>query len=169
MAILKPLPCVVITLVCIIADPIDIYSVNIEITFVFLILLRGNFLNTKFCSQPKKCFYSLHECGQLTDWIFCQQGYEPLISVNGLHQLHILIFFLAFFHVLYSFITMMLGRLKVNELFFKIYFQCYDIYTWILGTLGHNMLVLTFWYLSIHLKSNYDWIIMHFLLYGRWW
>ncbi|XP_030975512.1 MLO-like protein 10 isoform X1 [Quercus lobata] len=44
----------------------------------------------------------------------CKQGYAPLISVNGLHQLHILIFFLAFFHVLYSFITMMLGRLKIR-------------------------------------------------------
>ncbi|KAK9989979.1 hypothetical protein SO802_024964 [Lithocarpus litseifolius] len=42
------------------------------------------------------------------------KGYAPLISVNGLHQLHILIFFLAFFHVLYSFITMMLGRLKIR-------------------------------------------------------
>lgn len=44
----------------------------------------------------------------------CKEGYAPLISVNGLHQLHILIFFLAFFHVLYSFITMMLGRLKIR-------------------------------------------------------
>ncbi|KAK7856150.1 mlo-like protein 8 [Quercus suber] len=44
----------------------------------------------------------------------CKAGYAPLISVNGLHQLHILIFFLAFFHVLYSFITMMLGRLKIR-------------------------------------------------------
>uniref|UniRef100_A0A2N9FCK4 MLO-like protein n=1 Tax=Fagus sylvatica TaxID=28930 RepID=A0A2N9FCK4_FAGSY len=43
----------------------------------------------------------------------CKTGHEPLISVEGLHQLHILIFFLAFFHVLYSFITMMLGRLKL--------------------------------------------------------
>lgn len=38
----------------------------------------------------------------------------PLISVNGLHQLHIFIFFLAVFHVIYSAITMMLGRLKVG-------------------------------------------------------
>ncbi|GAV86192.1 Mlo domain-containing protein [Cephalotus follicularis] len=44
----------------------------------------------------------------------CKEGYEQLISVNGLHQLHILIFFLAVFHVLYSFITMMLGRLKTR-------------------------------------------------------
>ncbi|XP_043709695.1 MLO-like protein 9 [Telopea speciosissima] len=44
----------------------------------------------------------------------CKPGYEPLISVNGLHQLHIFIFFLAVFHVIYSAITMMLGRLKIR-------------------------------------------------------
>lgn len=43
----------------------------------------------------------------------CLQGSAPLITVEALHQLHILIFFLAVFHVLYSAITMMLGRLKV--------------------------------------------------------
>ncbi|KAF8405577.1 hypothetical protein HHK36_010484 [Tetracentron sinense] len=44
----------------------------------------------------------------------CKKGYEPLISVHGLHQLHIFIFFLAVFHVVYSAITMMLGRLKIR-------------------------------------------------------
>ncbi|KAK3222034.1 hypothetical protein Dsin_009059 [Dipteronia sinensis] len=44
----------------------------------------------------------------------CKDGQEPLISVDGLHDLHILIFFLAVFHVIYSFITMMLGRLKIR-------------------------------------------------------
>ncbi|KAB1212699.1 MLO-like protein 8 [Morella rubra] len=49
------------------------------------------------------------------------EGYEPLISVEGLHQLHILLFFLAFLHVLYSAITMLLGRLKgcFSRQFFK--------------------------------------------------
>lgn len=42
----------------------------------------------------------------------CKDGYEKLISVDGLHQLHILIFFLAFFHVLFSAITMTLVKLK---------------------------------------------------------
>lgn len=37
----------------------------------------------------------------------------PLISLHALHQLHIFIFFLALFHVIYSAITMTLGRLKV--------------------------------------------------------
>ncbi|TXG59240.1 hypothetical protein EZV62_013813 [Acer yangbiense] len=44
----------------------------------------------------------------------CKDGNEPLISVAGLHELHILIFFLAVFHVIYSFVTMMLGRLKIR-------------------------------------------------------
>lgn len=44
---------------------------------------------------------------------WCMQGYVPLISLNALHQVHIFIFFLAVFHVIYSAITMMLGRAKV--------------------------------------------------------
>ncbi|KAL1370664.1 hypothetical protein HN51_000898 [Arachis hypogaea] len=44
----------------------------------------------------------------------CKEGYAPLISSNGLHQLHILIFFLAVLHVLYSAVTMLLGRLKIR-------------------------------------------------------
>ncbi|XP_071724423.1 MLO-like protein 8, partial [Rutidosis leptorrhynchoides] len=44
----------------------------------------------------------------------CKDGYEPLISLDGLHQLHILIFFLAVFHVIYSAFTMALGRLKIR-------------------------------------------------------
>ncbi|CAL1355276.1 unnamed protein product [Linum trigynum] len=46
--------------------------------------------------------------------IHCGHGKLPMISVNGLHQLHIFIFFLAVFHVIYSAITMMLGRLKIR-------------------------------------------------------
>ncbi|KAF5179584.1 Mlo-like protein, partial [Thalictrum thalictroides] len=42
----------------------------------------------------------------------CKEGYDQLITVDGLHQLHIFIFFLAVFHVAYSAATMMLGRLK---------------------------------------------------------
>uniref|UniRef100_A0A803LNP1 MLO-like protein n=1 Tax=Chenopodium quinoa TaxID=63459 RepID=A0A803LNP1_CHEQI len=42
----------------------------------------------------------------------CRKDQVPLITVDAAHQLHILIFFLAVFHVLYSAATMMLGRLK---------------------------------------------------------
>ncbi|KAI3921943.1 hypothetical protein MKX01_005632 [Papaver californicum] len=44
----------------------------------------------------------------------CKDGFEPLISLHGLHQLHIFIFFLAIFHVIFSAATMMLGRLKIR-------------------------------------------------------
>ncbi|XP_019095908.1 PREDICTED: MLO-like protein 10 isoform X2 [Camelina sativa] len=44
----------------------------------------------------------------------CEEGHEQLIPATGLHQLHILLFFMAAFHILYSFITMMLGRLKIR-------------------------------------------------------
>uniref|UniRef100_A0A5B6YRI5 MLO-like protein n=1 Tax=Davidia involucrata TaxID=16924 RepID=A0A5B6YRI5_DAVIN len=44
----------------------------------------------------------------------CKKGFVPLISLHGLHQLHIFIFFLAVFHVIYSAITMTLGRLKIR-------------------------------------------------------
>ncbi|XP_074282488.1 MLO-like protein 9 [Silene latifolia] len=44
----------------------------------------------------------------------CEKGKISLISVNGLHQLHIFIFFLAVFHVMYSCITMLLGRMKIR-------------------------------------------------------
>lgn len=44
----------------------------------------------------------------------CGKGKVPIITVDGLHQLHILIFFLAVLHVAYSAITMALGRLKMR-------------------------------------------------------
>ncbi|TQD73678.1 hypothetical protein C1H46_040799 [Malus baccata] len=44
----------------------------------------------------------------------CKAGKVPLISLNGLHQLHIFIFFLAIFHVVYGALTMTLGRLKIR-------------------------------------------------------
>ena len=38
-----------------------------------------------------------------------------LISYSGIHQLHIFIFVLAFMHVLYSVILMVLGHAKVSS------------------------------------------------------
>ncbi|KAG6499181.1 hypothetical protein ZIOFF_038937 [Zingiber officinale] len=46
--------------------------------------------------------------------VSCPTGKVPLISVNGIHQLHIFIFFLAVFHVASSAFTMALGRAKVG-------------------------------------------------------
>lgn len=53
-----------------------------------------------------------------------QQGKAPLITVDGLHQLHILIFFLAVLHVVYSAVTMALGRLKVRSFIYSQSFYC---------------------------------------------
>jgi len=53
------------------------------------------------------------------------QGKVPLVSTNALHQLHIFIFFLAVFHVLYSALTMTLGRLKVGNKF-----RIFDGFLW---------------------------------------
>ncbi|XP_058090570.1 MLO-like protein 10 isoform X2 [Magnolia sinica] len=44
----------------------------------------------------------------------CKTGHMPLVSANGIHQLHIFIFFLAVFHLVYSALTMALGRLKIR-------------------------------------------------------
>jgi mlo protein len=60
----------------------------------------------------------------------CPDGKVSLISINGLHQLHIFIFFLAVFHVTYSAITMALGRAKVLSFF--LFFFCY-LYIYIGG------------------------------------
>lgn len=48
---------------------------------------------------------------QMTTW----QGMVSLVSADGLHQLHIFVFFLAVFHVAFSAITMSLGRAKVRS------------------------------------------------------
>lgn len=45
----------------------------------------------------------------------CAQGKVPFVSSDGIHQLHIFIFVLAVFHVLYCVITMALGRAKMKR------------------------------------------------------
>ncbi|CAL9782674.1 unnamed protein product [Musa acuminata subsp. burmannicoides] len=47
--------------------------------------------------------------------VSCPLGKGPLISMNGLHQLHIFIFFLAVFHVASGALTMTLGRAKMRR------------------------------------------------------
>ncbi|KAM1099896.1 hypothetical protein ACFX15_006208 [Malus domestica] len=42
-------------------------------------------------------------------------GKVPFISADGIHQLHIFIFVLAVFHVLYCILTMALGRAKMGS------------------------------------------------------
>ncbi|KAL0368762.1 UNVERIFIED_CONTAM: MLO-like protein 5 [Sesamum calycinum] len=55
-----------------------------------------------------------HERRFLGRIVQLKDGYVPLISVSGLHQLHIFIFFLAIFHVINSGATMRLGRMKIR-------------------------------------------------------
>ncbi|KAL2328641.1 hypothetical protein Fmac_022068 [Flemingia macrophylla] len=45
----------------------------------------------------------------------CPQGKVPFVSSDGIHQLHIFIFVLAVFHVLYCVLTMALGRAKMKR------------------------------------------------------
>ncbi|KAG6475756.1 hypothetical protein ZIOFF_064985 [Zingiber officinale] len=45
----------------------------------------------------------------------CPPEKEQLITATGLHQLHILIFFLAVFHVVNSALIMVLGRAKIHR------------------------------------------------------
>ncbi|KAF6167379.1 hypothetical protein GIB67_020685 [Kingdonia uniflora] len=49
-----------------------------------------------------------------SDTTKCKAGYEPLISLNGLHQLHIFIFFIAIFHVIYNALMMLLRIVKIH-------------------------------------------------------
>ncbi|XP_030526607.1 MLO-like protein 6 [Rhodamnia argentea] len=43
------------------------------------------------------------------------KGQVPFVSADGIHQLHIFIFILAVFHVLYCILTMALGRAKMSS------------------------------------------------------
>ncbi|CAH2051444.1 unnamed protein product [Thlaspi arvense] len=62
--------------------------------------------------SPSSLSRPLLAAGDLS--VNCKIGSEPLITLKGLHQLHILLFFLATFHILYSLITMMLSRLNIR-------------------------------------------------------
>lgn len=76
-----------------------------------LSMLPCPFQNTETTLAPSHSRHLL-AAGDMT--VNCKNGSEPLITLKGLHQLHILLFFLAVFHILYSLITMMLSRLKVR-------------------------------------------------------
>ncbi|KAG5566766.1 hypothetical protein RHGRI_002340 [Rhododendron griersonianum] len=58
---------------------------------------------------------STDKCGKACMTIFKTYGQVPFVSSDGIHQLHIFIFVLAVFHVLYCILTMVLGRLKMRS------------------------------------------------------
>lgn len=107
------------------------YSCQAEETTVLLFLISLNISKLSFVLFSVRWYSiflllvvsSIHEDipREATVFIYLklisyfEQGKVSLISVDGLHQLHILIFFLAVFHVIYSAVTMALGRLKVTE------------------------------------------------------
>lgn len=79
---------------------------NIFWSALFHVLSRKKIMIQHFTTL----YFSLHHSNLV---LLFNQGYVSLISVDGLHQIHILIFFLAVLHVIYSAITMAFGRLKV--------------------------------------------------------
>ncbi|KAG9442547.1 hypothetical protein H6P81_018401 [Aristolochia fimbriata] len=58
---------------------------------------------------------SLAAAGGGADYCASKGGKVSLISQSGVHQLHIFIFVLAVFHVLFSVITMVLGQAKMKK------------------------------------------------------
>lgn len=86
--------------------PLTTFNAVFWLALLPLSAKRSN-LSLLFCLIRKMLKIDKEEC------FCCLQGYVPLISLNALHQVHIFIFFLAVFHVIYSAITMMLGRAKV--------------------------------------------------------
>ncbi|ESQ50756.1 hypothetical protein EUTSA_v10022829mg [Eutrema salsugineum] len=100
------------------------------LSFISLLLTFGENYILKICI-PSHVAHTMLPCPVPTPWkeeedekreghrkLLCSKNCENetinLISAKALHQLHILIFFLAILHVLYSFLTMMLGRLKMR-------------------------------------------------------
>ncbi|KAE9445125.1 hypothetical protein C3L33_22978, partial [Rhododendron williamsianum] len=74
--------------------------VAVSIVIEYIIHLIGKWLKRKH----KRALYEALE-----------KGHVPFVSSDGIHQLHIFIFVLAVFHVIYCILTMVLGRLKVDE------------------------------------------------------
>ncbi|XP_073137171.1 MLO-like protein 8 [Henckelia pumila] len=65
--------------------------------------------------QPKRRLFNEHRILAAKNEPTCKEGRVPLISVKGLHQIHVLIFFLAVLHVAYCGIIMALGRFKTRS------------------------------------------------------
>ncbi|KAF5943204.1 hypothetical protein HYC85_020846 [Camellia sinensis] len=88
--------------------------------FISLLLTVGMTYISKICI-PMKLGYTMLPCiknhynaGDTTKKDFCgKKGKVSLISYSGVHQLHIFIFVLAVFHVLYSVIIMALAQAKI--------------------------------------------------------
>ncbi|KAM0946809.1 hypothetical protein DsansV1_C08g0079471 [Dioscorea sansibarensis] len=65
--------------------------------------------------QDQHYFHRILAASSTTDYCSQFEDKVPLISQAGIHQLHIFIFVLAVFHILYSVITMALGQAKMRK------------------------------------------------------
>ncbi|XP_039134354.1 MLO-like protein 6 [Dioscorea cayenensis subsp. rotundata] len=96
--------------------------------FLSLLLTVGQGIITDIC-VPKSLSNSWHPCKEKSKGVVeksrtfdskvlvskCKsKNMDPFLSYDGLHQLHIFIFTLAVFHVLYCLITMLLSKLKMK-------------------------------------------------------
>ncbi|KAI5059104.1 hypothetical protein GOP47_0025423 [Adiantum capillus-veneris] len=71
------------------------------------------------CKKPSELMgknsKALFEQTGLHKGVACAEGKVPFINLEGLHQLHILLFVLAIVHVIYSIMIMALGMWKVHQ------------------------------------------------------
>jgi hypothetical protein len=81
---------------------------RVEMLLLFFCLLRSD------CFPIPQCQDIVKMCAYTWKMQMLFQGMVSLVSADGLHQLHIFVFFLAVFHVTFSAITMSLGRAKVK-------------------------------------------------------
>ncbi|XP_057516988.1 MLO-like protein 8 [Amaranthus tricolor] len=77
--------------------------------------IKGTHTHNAGGHHRRLLWYERRRLGGGSDLVECHEGFVPLISGQGLHQLHIFIFFLAVFHVMSSCITMALGRMKIRR------------------------------------------------------
>lgn len=73
--------------------------------------------------RRRRLLVAIAESGEMSRRVLAAAGYDkcaakgkvPFVSSDGIHQLHIFIFVLAVFHVLYCIMTITLGRIKMKS------------------------------------------------------
>ncbi|KAG5533234.1 hypothetical protein RHGRI_027439 [Rhododendron griersonianum] len=101
---------------------------------------------------PRSVGNSWHPCNRHPDKEYkdkCAKDKVQFVSAYGIHQLHIFIFVLALFHVLYCIITLGLGTLKVC--FFRQFFTSVTKVDYL--TLRHGFVIA---HLSPQREMNFD-------------
>ncbi|KAH7843629.1 hypothetical protein Vadar_018984 [Vaccinium darrowii] len=91
---------------------------NVEHLVVGLVgkyLPTGEIYNNTMWKVPHRLLADDEEAADGGTAGSCAEGKAPLVSVDGLHQLHIFIFVLAVMQIVYSVLTMGLGRAKMRR------------------------------------------------------